>query len=136
MKFNDIIDLLKLFAKALLAPEALTVPWSIANNSRKSDISHPSNDRDLNNRVNNNIYAEPENRNIEYNESVPREDIKSNNDNKSNGYSNKQQDISSNPQGVMDSITQEMTSVRLQQAIILSEIVGKPRSKTRKKRRF
>ena len=35
--------------------------------------------------------------------------------------------------GVIDSITQEITAVRLQQAIILSEIVGKPRSKTRKR---
>src|SRR5471030_939817 len=136
MKYNGIVDILKLVAKALLAPEALTVPWSIQNNSRKSDISGPSNDLDLNNRVNNNIYAEPENSNIEYNESVPREDIKSNDYNKSNIYYNKQQDTSSNPQGVIDSITQEMTPVRLQQAIILSEIVGKPRSKTRKKRRF
>ena len=38
--------------------------------------------------------------------------------------------------GLIDSITQEITPVRLQQAIILSEIVGKPRSKTRKRRRF
>lgn len=48
---------------------------------------------------------------------------------------NKQQSTSSNPQGVIDSITQELTSVKLQQAIILSEIVGKPRSKTRRQRR-
>ncbi|MNO81854.1 hypothetical protein D3C76_731110 [compost metagenome] len=44
--------------------------------------------------------------------------------------------VSKNPQGVIDSIVEEMTSVRLQQAIILSEIVGKPKSKTRKRRRF
>ncbi|MFT8347620.1 hypothetical protein [Clostridium saccharoperbutylacetonicum] len=50
------------------------------------------------------------------------------------GY-NKQQSASSNPQGVIDSITQELTSAKLQQAIILSEIVGKPRSKTRRQRR-
>lgn len=37
---------------------------------------------------------------------------------------------------LLNSITQELTSARLQQAIILSEIVGKPRSKTKKRRRF
>ncbi|MGL4772873.1 MAG: hypothetical protein ACRC2K_04825 [Clostridium sp.] len=42
---------------------------------------------------------------------------------------------SSNPQGVIDSIASELTSARLKQAIILSEIVGKPKSKTRRKRR-
>ncbi|AGF54840.1 hypothetical protein B0P06_001082 [Clostridium saccharoperbutylacetonicum] len=52
-----------------------------------------------------------------------------------NSSYNKQQSASSNPQGVIDSITQELTSVKLQQAIILSEIVGKPRSKTRRQRR-
>lgn len=44
--------------------------------------------------------------------------------------------VHQNPQGVIDSIVQELTPVRLQQAIILSEIVGKPKSKTRKRRRF
>lgn len=44
--------------------------------------------------------------------------------------------VSKNPQGVIDSIVEDLTSVRLQQAIILSEIVGKPKSKTRKRRRF
>lgn len=44
--------------------------------------------------------------------------------------------VSENPQGVIDSIVEELTPVRLQQAIILSEIVGKPKSKTRKRRRF
>ncbi len=43
--------------------------------------------------------------------------------------------VSKNPQGVIDSIVEELTPVRLQQAIILSEIVGKPKSKTRKRRR-
>lgn len=43
--------------------------------------------------------------------------------------------VSENPQGVIDSIVEELTPVRLQQAIILSEIVGKPKSKTRKRRR-
>ncbi|OPJ64444.1 hypothetical protein [Clostridium oryzae] len=49
---------------------------------------------------------------------------------------NKQQNTSANPQGVIDSIAQELTPVRLQQAIILSEIVSKPKSKTRKRRRY
>ena len=38
--------------------------------------------------------------------------------------------------GFMDSLIEEITPVRLQQAIILSEIVSKPRCKTRKRRRF
>lgn len=44
--------------------------------------------------------------------------------------------IPENAKGVIDSIAEDLTSVRLQQAIILSEIVGKPKSKTRKRRRF
>ena len=132
MKYNDTLELLKFFAKAVLLPE------SISNNSRKSDISNYSNDLDLNNSMNNNVYSELENSNIEFSKSIPTEDNKpyNNNTNKSNNHYTKQQDTSSNPQGVIDSIAQDLTSARLQQAIILSEIVGKPRSKTRKKRRF
>jgi hypothetical protein len=136
MKYNNTIEILKFFGKALLAPEALTTPWSIPNNSKKSGISNYSNDLDLNNNMNNSVYSQDKSGNKEYNESAPLEASKSYNDNKSNGYYNKQQNTSSDPQGVIDSITQEITPVRLQQAIILSEIVGKPRSKTRKKRRF
>ncbi len=44
--------------------------------------------------------------------------------------------IPKNAKGVIDSIVEDLTSVRLQQAIILSEIVGKPKSKTRKRRGF
>ena len=97
--------------------------------------------------IDNSIYSEYNSSNKEYNESTPtskdnkyyndsksvhKEDSKSYND----YYNNKQQDTSSDSQGVIDSITQEMTPVRLQQAIILSEIVGKPKCKTRKRRRF
>ena len=132
MKYNDTLELLKFFAKAVLLPE------SISNNSRKSDISNYSNDLDLNNSMNNNVYSELENSNIEFSKSIPTEDNKpyNNNTNKSNNHYTKQQDTSSNPQGVIDSIAQDLTSARLQQAIILSEIVGKPKSKTRRKRRF
>jgi hypothetical protein len=132
MKYNNTLELLKLFVKAVLLPE------SISNNSRKSDISNYSNDLDLNNSMNNNVYSELENSNIEYNKSIPTEDNKpyNNNTNESNNYYIKKQDTSSNPQGVIDSIAQDLTSARLQQAIILSEIVGKPKSKTRQKRRF
>jgi hypothetical protein len=132
MKYNDTLELLKFFAKAVLLPE------SISNNSRKSDISNYSNDLDLNNSMNNNVYSELKNSNIEFSKSIPTEDNKpyNNNTNKSNNHYTKQQDTSSNPQGVIDSIAQDLTSARLQQAIILSEIVGKPKSKTRQKRRF
>ena len=130
MKYNDTIELLKIAAKILIDP------MSLSNNTGKSTDFKYSNNLDLNNGMDNSIYAEDKNSNKEINESVPIEESKSYNDNKSNGYYNEQQDTSSNPQGVIDSITQEITCVRLQQAIILSEIVGKPRSKTRKKRRF
>jgi len=132
MKYNNTLELLKFFAKAVLLPE------SISNNSGKSDISNYSNDLDLNNSMNNNVYSEPENSDIEYNKSIPTEDNKpyNNNTNESNNYYTKKQYTSSNPQGVIDSIVQDLTSARLQQAIILSEIVGKPKSKTRQKRRF
>ena len=129
MKFNDVINILETII------DGFNDPRYMRNRLGESDIFNFTKGVGLNNSMNNNINVESENSNIEYNESVPREDSKSNN-NESNGYSNKQQDTSSDPQGVIDSITQEITPVRLQQAIILSEIVGKPRSKTRKKRRF
>lgn len=135
MKYSNSIELLKLLAKALLAPDA------IAYDPKRNYFSDYSSNLESNNSMDNNIYAEPGGSNEEYNESDyiennSNEDIESYNSNKNNGYYGKQKDTSSNPQGVIDSITQELTSVRLQQAIILSEIVGKPRSKTRKKRRF
>ena len=130
MKFNDVINILETII------DGFNDPRYMRNRLGESDIFNFTKGVGLNNSVDNNINVESENSNIEYNESVPREDSKSNNNNESNGYSNKQQDTSSDPQGVIDSITQEITPVRLQQAIILSEIVGKPRSKTRKKRRF
>ena len=129
MKFNDVINILETII------DGFNDPRYMRNRLGESDIFNFTKGVGLNNSVDNNINVESENSNIEYNESVPREDSKSNN-NESNGYSNKQQDTSSDPQGVIDSITQEITPVRLQQAIILSEIVGKPRSKTRRKRRF
>lgn len=135
MKYSNSIELLKLLAKALLAPEA------IAYDPKKSYVSDYSGDLESNNSMNNNIYAESEGITEEYNksnsmENSANEDKESYSSNKNNGYYGKPKDASSNPQGVIDSITQELTSVRLQQAIILSEIVGKPKSKTRKKRRF
>ena len=125
MKYNS-IQILKTVANAIKDTTIIT------DKLRISELFQFPNDSDLND----SIYAEDKNSNKEINESVPIEESKSYNDNKSNGYDNKQQDTSCETQGVIDSITQELTCVRLQQAIILSEIVGKPRSKTRKKRRF
>ena len=130
MKYNYVIDMLKIFTNAIFDPT------SVVNNIRKREVLKYQSDIESNNSMNNNIYSEHENSNIEYNKSIPMEDSKSYNDNTRNVYYNEQQNTSSNPQGLIDSITQEMTPVRLQQAIILSEIVGKPRSKTRKKGRF
>jgi deoxyribodipyrimidine photolyase len=134
MKNNDTIELLKTFANAIFDPTSIT------NNIRESSTLKYPRGLELNNSINN-IYEESEDSNEEYNESdsgenSASEDSESYSDDKNNCYYNKQKNTSSNPQGVIDSITQEITSVRLQQAIILSEIVGKPRSKTRKKRRF
>ena len=135
MKY-DSIEILKIFADAVFEPT------SVSNNIRKRATLKYQRGLESNNSMGNNSYEEPENDNIEYNKSVSKEESKSYNEenksystNKSNDYDTKQ-DTSSNPQGVIDSITQEITSVKLKQAIILSEIIGKPKSKTRKKRRF
>lgn len=130
MKYNDTIEILKTIEKAI------NDPMFIADKLRKSDIFN------FPNRINlNNIYEESEDKYKKYDESVPATDAKSSTDSTSHNSNDiichdRQKDTSSNPQGVLDSITQELTSVRLQQAIILSEIVGKPKSKTRKRRRF
>ncbi|BCZ46183.1 hypothetical protein psyc5s11_22500 [Clostridium gelidum] len=130
MKFNDVIHILETIITGINDPRYMK------NKLGESDIFKYAKGIGLNNSMNNNINVENESINKENNKSIPLEDSKYYNDNKSNGYYNEQQDTCLGPQGVIDSITQEMTPVRLEQAIILSEIVGKPRSKTRKKRRF
>ena len=136
MKYNNTIELLKTVA------QVIENPMSMLNNLGENPIIKYSRNPDSNNNMINNAYEESEDSNKEYGEIVSSEDSNSYensdsyNDKKSVAYYNKQQDTSLNSQGVIDSIAQELTSVRLQQAIILSEIVGKPRSKTRKKRRF
>jgi len=139
MKYSDIIQILKNVVKMSNGPMFLV------NKPIKSNISNASNKFNLKNNINSNIYIEPEDDNIEYNKVVPVKDSESSeegnsyDDSQSNtntGCCNSQQDTSSGSQGIIDSIAKELTSVRLQQAIILSEIVGKPRSKIRKRRRF
>lgn len=139
MKYSDIIQILKNVVKMS------NDPMFLVNKPVKSNISNASNKVNLKNNINSNIYIEPEDDNIEYNKGVPVKDSKSSEEgnsydgsqsNNNIGCCNRQQDISSGSQGIIDSIAKELTSVRLQQAIILSEIVGKPRSKTRKRRRF
>jgi hypothetical protein len=132
MKYDGTIDILKIALNALKDPTVITDKLGI------TEIFQFPNNIHSNNSMNNNLYEKPENSNIEYNKSVPTKDNGSSNDNdgESDSYYDKQQNTSSNPQGVIDSIAQELTSARLKQAIILSEIVGKPKSKTRRKRRF
>lgn len=134
MKYSDAMGILNTIVKTI------NDPTIIIDKLEKTELFHFPNNSNSNNNTNLNIYAEPENNNIEYNKNASVENTKSYGDNSSynNDYykMNNQQDTSSNPQGVLDSITQELTSVKLQQAIILSEIVGKPRSKTRKRRKF
>ena len=103
----------------------------IENNIEKNNIFKYS----KNLKLNNNIYVQQENDNEkidtnEINKSIPVKDNKAYNGNISNDAL---KNTSSNEHGVIDSITQELTSSKLQQAIILSEIVIKPRSKTRKR---
>jgi len=132
MKYNNTIDILKSIRAAIEDPTIIADKLGITEM-----FQFPSNVASNNSM--NNIYVEPEDNDIEYNKIDPMKDSKSyrNNDKESNSYYyDNKKDTSSNPQGVIDSIAQELTSARLQQAIILSEIVGKPRSKTRKKRRF
>lgn len=133
MKYDDTIDILKTFANAFFDPSSIT------RNSKKSMILKYSQSLNSSYDNNNNNNAESENSNQENNESVPKDDNgyydDNNNNSKNNNYYNKNQNTSSNPQGIIDSIAEELTSARLQQAIILSEIVGAPRSKNRRKRR-
>lgn len=136
MKYNNNIDILKILANALLDPMSAT------NNVRENaTLKYPRSFQSINIK-NSNPYEEDKNQSAEsnntvYSESVQKDDNnKSYDDNKSNSLYDNKKDTSATPQGVIDSIAQELTSVRLQQAIILSEIVGKPRSKTRKKRRY
>ena len=124
MKYNDTIEILKTIINAINDPMDIVEKFQKSKELKSKKATH----------LNNSIYEEEESSDKEDNESVPKDDSKSYNE--SNGYYNKQQEASSNPQGVIDSIAQELTSARLQQAIILSEIVGKPRSKTRQRRRF
>lgn len=103
----------------------------IENNIEKNNIFKYS----KNLKLNNNIYVQQENDNEkidtnEINKSIPVKDNKAYNGNISNDAL---KNTSSNEHGVIDSITQELTSSKLQQAIILSKIVIKPRSKTRKR---
>lgn len=134
MRYDDIINLLNTIVNALIDPTATT------NNLNKNNNIKFSNNSNLNNRMNpsNNSINNENITTIEKDkESVQSDDnTKFFDDNKNDSYYNKQRNTSSNPQGVIDSIAQELTSARLQQAIILSEIVGKPRSKVRNKRRF
>lgn len=140
MKYNNTIQLFKDVLESMVDPKIKTN--TSPNTIKVSDIFQFINNNNSDNIVNNNIYAESEDSNIEFNKNVPNTNNKSNKDGSSynnseyNDYSNKQKDMSSKPEGLLDSITQDLTSSRLKQAIILSEIVGKPKSKTRKRRRF
>lgn len=138
MKYDAVINLLKIFVTAIFNPTCVT------KNSRQNPRNFDLNiSNSINNSMNNNNYTESEGSNKEFNDSnkqcnetIPSEESKHYNDNnKVNDCYNKKQDIYLNSQGMIDSIVQDLTQARLQQSIVLSEIVGKPRSKTRKKRR-
>lgn len=132
MKYDDTVNLLKILANAIFNPT------SISNNNSRNFVFKYPNATELNDSINNTSDTELENDDEEYDEGDSIDDIASENrhsyNNTKNSTYDKKEAASSNPQGIIDSITQEITPVRLQQAIILSEIVGEPKSKTRKRR--
>lgn len=136
MKFNDAFDILKTIEKAVNDPNF------IADSIKKSQLFNFSIDLNANKDKSNNVYAESEStdKQADKNVSAGNNETYENNNNYNNyenaDYYSKSKTAVSKEQGLLDSITQELTSARLQQAIILSEIVGKPKSKTRKRRRF
>ena len=143
MKYNNTIQLFKDVMEVFIDPKITTNMNTNRNPNaiKVSDIFQFVNNS-TNNDNNNNIYAEPKDNDIEFNKTNPMTNNNSNKDGSSynnseyNDYSRKQKEMSPKPEGLLDSITQDLTSSRLKQAIILSEIVGKPKSKTRKRRRF
>lgn len=126
---NILLDTIDTVAKVLKDPAVITDKLGI------NEIFEYTTGRSLNKNIKNNLYAENKSNDKENTQKIPSEDVKPYNS-LSNDYYNRKQSAPSTAQGLLDSITQEITPVRLQQAIILSEIVGKPRSKTRKRRRF
>ncbi|OOM78208.1 hypothetical protein [Clostridium sp. BL-8] len=129
MKYNDTISILKSTMNILKDPTVISDKF----NEILGYFDNLGTNDAIQNKDNTNVNASERN---EYNKDVSLGDNYSNATYNNDVLANKQQVTSSNPQGVIDSIAQELTSARLKQAIILSEIVGKPRSKTRRKRRF
>lgn len=130
MKYNNTISILKTVINAIKYPTIITdklgiteiLNLSTTQSTNKNTANFSSNTNKLNKE--------------QYTENVLLEDSISSSNDKNYNYYNTKQDSPSNSQGVIDSIANELTSVRLQQAIILSEIVGKPKSKTRKRKKF
>lgn len=129
MKYNDTISILRSAINILKDPTVISDKF----NEILEYFDKLSTNNTMQNKDNINVNATNRNK---YNENL---NLKNNYSDITYGHgtlADKKQITSSNPQGVIDSIAQELTSARLQQAIILSEIVGKPISKTRRKRRF
>jgi hypothetical protein len=129
MKYNDTINIVKTIRNAIKDPTVITDMLGITE-----AFSFPDSPK-LNSNTTTDIPSENQSINTEKVKSVSNKTSKYCNDYEEDVYYSKKQTTSSNPQGVIDSIAQDLTSARLQQAIILSEIVGKPRSKARRQRR-
>ncbi|EHI98213.1 hypothetical protein CDLVIII_1522 [Clostridium sp. DL-VIII] len=129
MKYNDTISILRSAISILKDPTIISDKF---NETLEYFDKLGTNDT-MRNKDNTNVNAD---NSIKYNENEPVKNDYSDRPYDQDTLAYKKQIASSNPQGVIDSIAQELTSARLKQAIILSEIVGKPRSKTRRKRRF
>lgn len=129
MKYNDAISILRSTINILKDPTVVSDKF----NEILEYFDKLGTDNTMQNKDNINVNSTKSDK---YNENVPLENNYSDITYGHDASAYKKQITSSNPQGVIDSIAQELTSARLKQAIILSEIVGKPRSKTRRKRRF
>ncbi|NRW96765.1 hypothetical protein DFH79_005018 [Clostridium beijerinckii] len=130
MKYDYTINVLKILANAIFNPT------SISNNNSRNFVFKYPNAAELNDSINDTPDTELENDDEEYDEGDSIDDIASENtdsyNNTKNSYYDKKEAVSSNPHGIIDSITQEITPVRLQQAIILSEIVESQKVKLEK----
>jgi hypothetical protein len=129
MKYTDTISILKSAINIIKDPTVISDKF----NEVIDYLDKLSTNSTMQNKANTNTNTNSKN---VYNETPPLEDNYSNATYNNNASANEGQITSSNPQDVIDSISQDLTSARLQQAIILSEIVGKPKSRTRRKRRF
>lgn len=137
MNYDDIFSILKTALNAANDKSALNGKFGLKELFQYSSTSNPENNAtntiiNVNENSNENIYENnnevlDEVVNVIDNESYNKNDIAYYNE---RSIAPKAQKVITNP------ITDALTPIKLQQAVILSEVIGKPRSRTRRKRRF